>query len=72
MLTADEVRKQVDDLERFLAEEYKPQHLPQKRDWRTYEQQRAVRIRQVMRNSVPSSRRQVPSREAPDPDPSPP
>ena len=53
MLTAEEVRRQVNDLERFLAEEYTPQHPPQKRDWRTYEQQLAVRIRQVMRNLRP-------------------
>ena len=51
--STEEVRRRVADLERLIAEEYKPQHPPQKRDWRTYEQQLAVRIRQVMRNLGP-------------------
>ncbi len=52
-LTHEQVRQQVEDLERLVTEEYKPQHPPKKRDWRTYEQQLAVRIRQVMRNLGP-------------------
>lgn len=50
MISAEQVKHQLDDLERFIAEEYKPQHPPQKRDWRTYEQQLAHRIRTVMQD----------------------
>lgn len=51
--TTAEVRRRVADLERFLAEEYRPQHPPRKRDWRTYEQQLAVRVRKVMHDLGP-------------------
>jgi len=53
VLTTEQVRQQVEDLERLVTEEYKPQHPPKRRDWRTYEEQLAVRIRQVMRNLGP-------------------
>ena len=53
MLTAEQVRQQLADLERFVEEEYKPAHSPKKRDWRTYEEQWAHRLRQVMRNLGP-------------------
>ena len=41
------------DLERLVQEGYKPQHPPKKRDWRTYEEQWAHRIRSVMRDLGP-------------------
>ena len=52
-LSTAEVRRHVADLERFVQEEYKPHHPPKKRDWRTYEQQLARRVRQVMRDLGP-------------------
>ena len=53
MLTAQQVRQRLDDLGRLVEEEYKPQHPPKKRDWRTYEERWAYRIRQVMRDLGP-------------------
>ncbi len=53
MLTAEDVRRQVEHLDRLVAEEHKPQHLPKKRNWRTYGKQLAVSIRQARRNSSP-------------------
>lgn len=53
MITAEQVRHRLDDLERLVQEEYKPQHPPKKRDWRTYEERWAYRIRQVMRDLGP-------------------
>ncbi len=53
MLTAEQVKARLDDLERLVTEEYKPKHPPRKRDWRTYEEQLAHRIRQVMHNLDP-------------------
>jgi transposase len=52
-LSTVEVRRHVADLERLVREEYKPRHPPKKRDWRTYEQQLAHRIREVMRDLGP-------------------
>lgn len=53
MLTRDQVQQQLADLERLVREEYKPTHPPKKRDWRTYEEQWARRIRSVMRDLGP-------------------
>ncbi|EQD41022.1 ISA1214-6 transposase [mine drainage metagenome] len=53
MLTREQVQLRLADLERLVQEEYKPQHPPKKRDWRTYEEQWAHRIRAVMRNLGP-------------------
>ena len=53
MLTRDQVQQRLADLERLVQEEYKPQHPPKKRDWRTYEEQWAHRIRSVMRDLGP-------------------
>ncbi|MHB1887434.1 MAG: ISNCY-like element ISFac3 family transposase [Acidimicrobiales bacterium] len=52
-ITEEQVRRQVEDLGRLVEEEYKPQHPPKKRDWRTYEEQWAHRLRQVMRDLGP-------------------
>lgn len=53
MLTRDQVQERLADLERLVREEYKPHHPPKKRDWRTYEEQWAHRIRAVMRDLGP-------------------
>lgn len=53
MLTRDQVQQRLADLERLVREEYQPQHPPKKRDWRTYEEQWAYRIRAVMRDLGP-------------------
>ncbi len=52
-LSTEEVRRHVADLERLVQEEYKPRHPPKRRDWRTYEQQLAHRIREVMHDLGP-------------------
>jgi transposase len=53
VLTREQVQGQLADLERLVLEEYKPTHPPKKRDWRTYEEQWARRIRSVMRDLGP-------------------
>ncbi len=53
MLTREQVQQRLADLERLVQEEYKPRHPPKKRDWRTYEEQWAHRIRSVMRDLGP-------------------
>jgi transposase len=53
VLTREQVQQRLADLERLVKEEYKPQHPPKKRDWRTYEEQWAHRIRSVMRDLGP-------------------
>ena len=52
-ISTEQVHQRVADLERLLAEEYKPQHPPKKRDWRTYEQRWAHRLRQAMHDLAP-------------------
>ena len=52
-ITTEQVHQRVADLERLLTEEYKPQHPPKKRDWRTYEQRWAYRLRQAMHDLAP-------------------
>lgn len=53
MLTEEQVRQRLADLERLLDEEYKPTHPPKKRDWRAYEERWSHRIRQVIRDLDP-------------------
>ena len=53
MITTAQIRQRARDLDRLVREEYKPQHPPKKRDWRTYEEQWAHRIRQAMRDLDP-------------------
>lgn len=52
-ISTEQVRQRVADLERLITEEYTPQHPPKKRDWRTYEERWAYRIRQAMRDLAP-------------------
>lgn len=53
MLTPKKVQDRLRDLETLIKEQYKPLHPPKKRDWRTYEEQWAQRIRLIMRNLEP-------------------
>jgi len=53
VLTADKVQARLRELEALIRDQYKPQHPPKKRNWRTYEEQWAHRIRLVMRNLEP-------------------
>ncbi len=53
MLTRAQVQERLADLERLVQEEYRPRHPAKKRDWRTYEEQWAHRIRSVMRDLGP-------------------
>lgn len=53
VVTTAQVRARLLDLEAFLLDEYKVQHPPQKRDWRTYEETWAHRIREVTRQLDP-------------------
>jgi transposase len=53
VLRREQVQERLQDLERLVREEYKPTHPPKKRDWRTYEEQWAHRIRAVMRDLDP-------------------
>jgi len=53
VLTAKKIQARLQELEVLLRDQYKPQHPPKKRDWRTYEEQWARRIRLVMRNLEP-------------------
>ena len=71
MLTPHRIRERLADLERLVREEYKPTHPPKKRDWRTYEEQWAHRIRQVMRDLGPLIREACAFEMAPGPGPKP-
>lgn len=53
MLTAKNIQARLQELEVLLRDQYKPQHPPKKRDWRTYEEQWARRIRLVMHDLNP-------------------
>jgi len=53
MLTAEKVQTSLRALEALIRDQYRPQNPPKKRDWRTYEEQWAHRIRLVMRNLEP-------------------
>jgi transposase len=53
VLRREQVQERLADLERLVREEYKPAHPTKKRDWRTYEEQWAHRIRAVMRDLGP-------------------
>ena len=57
MLTAAQVQARLNDLEQFLRDEYQLAHPAKKRDWRTYEEQWARRIRDVMRDLDPLIRK---------------
>jgi len=53
MLRTKDIRERLKDIDEFLLEEYRKKHPEEKRDWRTYEQQLAVRLKYAIRNLEP-------------------
>lgn len=47
------IREKLKDIDVFLLEQYKQNKGEKKRDWRTYEQQYALRIKEAMKQLVP-------------------
>lgn len=47
------IRERLKDLDDFLNEQYKEAHPEKKRDWRTYEEQYALRLKTAMRQLEP-------------------
>ncbi len=53
LVTGKDIREKLKDIDRFILEDYKKNHPEKKRDWRTYEQQYALRIKEAMRQLKP-------------------
>lgn len=53
MLRTEELRKRIKFVDEYLMEEYKRTHPEKERDWRTYEQRLAYRIKTAIRNIEP-------------------
>ncbi len=53
MMRSKEIRERLKDLDDFLNEQYKEAHPEKKRDWRTYEEQYAHRLKTAMRQLEP-------------------
>lgn len=53
MLRTKDIREKLKDIDEFLLDEYKKKHPEEKRDWRTYEQQLAARLKYAIRNLEP-------------------
>ena len=53
MMRSKEIRERLKDLDDFLTEQYKEAHPEKKRDWRTYEEQYALRLKTAMRQLEP-------------------
>jgi len=53
LITRNDIKERLRDIEEFLLEEYKQKNEEKKRDWRTYEQQLASRIRKAIRYLEP-------------------
>ena len=52
-VTYKDVREKLKDIDEFLLTEYKEKHPEKKRDWRTYEEQYALRIKEAMKQLKP-------------------
>lgn len=52
-LRTKDIRERIKDIEEFLLDEYKKNHPEKKRDWRTYEQRLAARLKHAIRNLEP-------------------
>ena len=48
-----DIREKLKDIDEFLLADYKKQHPEKKRDWRTYEEQNALRIKEAMQQLKP-------------------
>lgn len=53
IVTSKDIHEKLKDIDEFLLAEYKEKHPEKERDWRTYEQQNALRIRGAMRQLKP-------------------
>lgn len=53
MLRTNDIRERIRDIEDFLLVEYKKNHPEKPRDWRTYEQRLAARLKYAVRNLEP-------------------
>lgn len=53
MMRSKDIRERLKDLDDFLNEQYKEAHQEKKRDWRTYEEQYALRLKTAMRQLEP-------------------
>jgi len=53
MLRTKDIREKIRDIDEFILDEYKINHQEGKRDWRTYEQQLAARLKYAIRNLEP-------------------
>jgi len=53
MLRTKDIREKIRDIDDYLLDEYKKNHPEAKRDWRTYEQQLAARLKYAIRNLEP-------------------
>lgn len=52
-ITYKDIREKLKDIDEFLLDDYKKNHPEQKRDWRTYEEQYARRIKEAMKQLKP-------------------
>ncbi|MBI5036180.1 hypothetical protein HZC09_02445, partial [Candidatus Micrarchaeota archaeon] len=52
-LRTKDIRERIRDIEDFLLDEYKKNHPEKQRDWRTYEQRLAARLKYAIRNLEP-------------------
>jgi len=53
VITNKQISARLKELEKYLKEKYKLETIPKKRDWRTYEQKYAVKIKRVMKQLDP-------------------
>ncbi len=53
MLTSDDIRDRIKDIEEIVLKQYKEKKVERKRDWRTYEQQVMNRIKGAIRDLEP-------------------
>lgn len=52
-VSTKDIREKIRDIDEFILDEYKFSHPEGKRDWRTYEQQLAARLKHAVRNLEP-------------------
>ena len=53
MITIEDIQRKLREIDDCLGRKYVLEHQPKKRDWRTYEQQFALRIRTAMNELDP-------------------
>jgi len=53
MLRTKDIREKIREIDEYLLEEYKKNHPEKQRDWRTYEQRLAARVKYAIRNLEP-------------------